>query len=197
MVIPNPHTCPARMSRCTLQKLPANAVQFAPNRRPVSATSDVPQDTLTAQIADLTRVGRFPTLKSFTKPITQTEKTRPFWPRDESLPLQRPQSQTSECWNLRRRNKPRTAPHTGNGVTEHRSVPIRQSLARRLPGSVMRGLCQRGPWSFARITPRGLNLTRRTVSAPTTVADLIGDLAALHHRFVRGRVVGSGFCHSK
>src|SRR3984885_2018759 len=77
MVIPNPHTCPARMSRCTLQKLPANAVQFAPNRRPVSATSDVPQDTLTAQIADLTRVGRFPTLKSFTKPITQTEKTRP------------------------------------------------------------------------------------------------------------------------
>jgi hypothetical protein len=122
MVIPNPHTCPARMSRCTLQKLPANAVQFAPNRRPVSATSDVPQDTLTAQIADLTRVGRFPTLKSFTKPITQTEKTRPFWPRDESLPLQRPQSQTSECWNLRRRNKPRTAPHTGNGVTEHRSV---------------------------------------------------------------------------
>jgi hypothetical protein len=77
MVIPNPHTCPARMSRCTLQKLPANAVQFAPNRRPVSATSDVPQDTLTAQIADLTRVGRFPTLKSFTKPTTQTEKTRP------------------------------------------------------------------------------------------------------------------------
>jgi hypothetical protein len=45
--------------------------------------------------------------------------------------------------------------------------------------------------------PRGLNLIRRTVSAPTTVADLIGDLAALHHRFVRGRVVGSGFCHSE
>ena len=46
------------------------------------------------------------------------------------------------------------------------------------------------PGSFARITPRGLNLIRRTVSAPTTVADLIGDLAALHHHFVRGRVAG-------
>jgi hypothetical protein len=45
--------------------------------------------------------------------------------------------------------------------------------------------------------PRGLNLTRRTVSAPTTVADLIGDLAALHQHFVKGRVVGSGFCHSE
>ena len=44
--------------------------------------------------------------------------------------------------------------------------------------------------------PRGLNLIRRTVSAPTTVADLVGDLAALHHRFVSGLVVGSGFCHS-
>src|SRR5258705_2051095 len=46
------------------------------------------------------------------------------------------------------------------------------------------------------VHPRGLNLTRRTVSAPTTVADLIGDLAALHQHFVKGRVVGSGFCHS-
>jgi hypothetical protein len=45
--------------------------------------------------------------------------------------------------------------------------------------------------------PRGLNLISRTVSAPTTVADLIEDLAALDHRFVRGRVVGSGLCHSE
>ena len=74
----------------------------------------------------------------------QRKQKRPTPPWDESLPLQRLQSQTSECWNLKRRNKPRTAPRTGNGVTEHRSS-IRQSLARRLPGSVMRGLCQRGP----------------------------------------------------
>jgi hypothetical protein len=45
--------------------------------------------------------------------------------------------------------------------------------------------------------PRGLNLIRRTVSAPTTVADLIGDLAAFHEDFVRGRVMGSVFYHSR
>jgi hypothetical protein len=82
---------------------------------------------------------------------------------------------------------PRRVPETGRPNIDRSS--IRQSLARRLPGSVMRGLCHLVPVLRAD-HPRGLNLIRRTVSAPTTVADLIGDLAALHHHFVRGRVVG-------
>ena len=57
----------------------------------------------------------------------------------------------------------------------------------------MRGLCQRGPRPLRGSPERPLNLIRRTVSAPTTVADLIGNLAALHHRFARGRVVGVVF----
>ena len=59
----------------------------------------------------------------------------------------------------------------------------------------MQGLCKRGPCPRADHR-RGLNLGGRTVSAATTVADPIGDLAALHEHFVRGRVVGLGFCHS-
>ena len=101
-----------------------------------------------------------------------------------------------KSWNFRRRSKSHPAPPAGNVVTEHDWSSIRQSLARRLPDSVMRGLCRRGPCP-SRGLPRGLNLTRRTMSASTTVADLIGDLAALHHHFVRGRVVGSGFYHSE
>ena len=74
-------------------------------------------------------------------------------------------------------------------------VPSRQSLAKCLSGSFMQGLCKRGPCPRADHR-RGLNLGGRTVSAATTVADPIGDLAALHPHFVRGRVVGLGFCHS-
>jgi len=59
----------------------------------------------------------------------------------------------------------------------------------------MQELCKRGPCPRANHR-RGLNLGGRTVSAATTVADPIGDLAALHQHFVRGRVMGFGFCHS-
>ena len=45
---------------------------------------------------------------------------------------------------------------------------------------------------------RGLNIAGRTVSAATTVADPIGNLAALHqHVAGRGRVVVLVFCHSE
>jgi hypothetical protein len=92
-------------------------------------------------------------------------------------------------------NKPLTAPRTGNGDRTSIGRSIRQSLARRLSGSAREDNVDVAP--VLRVDhPRGLNFIRRTVSAPTTVADLIGDLAALHHRFARGRVA-SGFCHSE
>jgi hypothetical protein len=94
-------------------------------------------------------------------------------------------------------NKPRTAPRTGNGVTEHRSV-VHPAIAGETPPRLRHARTMFNVVPVLRADhPRGLNLIRRTVSAPTTVADLIGDLAALHHRFVSGQVVGSGFCHSE
>ena len=109
-------------------------------------------------------------------------------------------ARTSECWNLWRRNKPRTAPRTGSGVTEHRSLVDRSSIRQSPADASLAPSCEDYAYVIPVLRanhPRGLNLTRRTVSAPTTVADLIGDLAALHHRFMRGRVVGSVFCHSE
>jgi hypothetical protein len=136
-------------------------------------------------------------IPSFTKPTTQTDKTRPLWPRDESLPLQRLRSQTSECWKLRRRNKPCTRAAYRKQWTEH---SVGRPSGNRWRDASLAPSCE----DYVHVVPvlradhpRGLNLIRRTVSAPTTVADLIGDLAALHHRFVRGRVVGSGFCRSE
>ena len=89
---------------------------------------------------------------------------------------------------------PRRVPETGDRTSIGRTSGNRWRDASRAPSCV----------DYVNVVPvlrtdlpRGLNLIRRTVSAPTTVADLIGDLAALHHRFVRGWVVGSGFCHSE
>jgi len=146
---------------------------------------------------------------SFSKPVPcsaalhtllRTHKTKIANRKDPPLLPGTSLFRYSDCnvkrWNFRRRSKSHPAPPAGDVVTEHDWSSIRQSLARRLPDSVMRGLCRRGPCP-SRGLPRGLNLTRRTMSASTTVADLIGDLAALHHHFVRGRVVGSGFYHSE
>jgi hypothetical protein len=82
----------------------------------------------------------------------------------------------------RRRDRTSTGRPSGNRWRDASLVPSCEDYANVVP--VLRA-----------DHPRGLNLMRRTVSAPTTVADLIGDLAALHHRFVRGRVMGLSFCH--
>ena len=66
-----------------------------------------------------------------------------------------------------------------------------------LSGSIMRGLCETCFLPFAGHR-RGLYVGGRTVSAATTVADAIGDLAALYQHVVeRGRVLGLVFCHSE
>jgi hypothetical protein len=75
-----------------------------------------------------------------------------FGPRDESLPLQRLQSQTSERWNLRRRSKSRAAPRTGNGMAEHRSV-FHPAITGEMP-PWLRHARTMSTWSlpFARVT---------------------------------------------
>jgi hypothetical protein len=122
----------------------------------------------------------------------QTEKTRPFLVRGTGL------FRYSYC-NLKHSMDSGAGQITRRvpGICYRASigVPSRQSLAKCLSGSFMQGLCKRGPCPRADHR-RGLNLGGRTVSAATTVADPIGDLAALHQHFVRGRVVGLGFCHS-
>jgi hypothetical protein len=128
---------------------------------------------------------------------SKQKRPAPFGPRDESLPLQRLQSQTSEplepqaqkqitrCAAYRKRDdRTSIGLPSGNHWRDASLAPSCEDYVNVVP-------------ALRAGHPRGLNLTRRTVSAPTTVADLIGDLAALHQHFVKGRVVGSGFCHSK
>ena len=135
--------------------------------------------------------------RSFTKPTEQTEKTRPFLAQGTSL------FRYSDC-NLKH-------PNVGTSGAE---AITRRAAYRERDDRTSIGLPSGNHWRDASLAPscedyvnvvpalraghpRGLNLTRRTVSAPTTVADPIGDLAALHQHFVKGRVVGSGFCHSE
>jgi len=131
---------------------------------------------------------------SFTKPTTQTEKTHPSLGRVSSatatassnIRMLEPQAQkqtTHRAAYRKRGDRTSIGRPSGNRWRDASLAPSCEDYVNVVP--VLRA-----------DHPRGLNLIRRTVSAPTTVADLIGDLAALHHRFVRGRVVGSGFCHS-
>ena len=85
------------------------------------------------------------------------------------------------------------APHTGRYI---RLIPaIADEGASQAPTSedyVRRNPCPRAD------DRRGLYIAGRTVSAATTVADPIGNLAALHqHVARRGRVVVLIFCHSE
>jgi hypothetical protein len=130
---------------------------------------------------------------SFTKPTTQTEKTRPS--------LGRVSSATATAISNIRMLEPQAQKQTTHRAA-CRKRSDRTSIGR--PSSNLWRDASLAPSceDYVNVVPvlradhlRGLNLKRRTVSAPTTVADLIRDLAALHHRFVRGRVVGSAFCH--
>jgi hypothetical protein len=119
--------------------------------------------------------------RSFTRPTEQTEKTRPFLAPGTSLfRYSDCNLKTSERWNLRRRNKiTRRAAYrerddrtsidlpSGNHWRDASLAPSCEDYVNVVP-------------ALRADHPRGLNLTRRTVSAPTTVADLIGDLVALH-----------------
>jgi hypothetical protein len=128
----------------------------------------------------------------------QTEKTRAFLALGTSLfrysdcNLKHPNVGTSR----RRKRITRRAAYRER-MTEHRSV-FHPAITGEMPP--LAPSCE----DYVNVVPAlraghpgGLNLTRRTVSAPTTVADLMGDLAALHQHFVKGRVVVSGFCHSE
>ena len=133
--------------------------------------------------------------RSFTKPTEQTEKTRPFWPKERvssatataisNIRTLEPQAQkqiTRRAAYRERDDRTSIGLPSGNHWRDASLAPSCEDYVNVVP-------------ALRADHPRGLNLTRRTVSAPTTVADLIGDLAALHQHFVKGRVVGSGFCH--